>query len=51
MATFNKISYKKSKDNLRFAVYGGYFSRANYAIGNSNFFNSSNKEFVTEFKK
>jgi iron complex outermembrane recepter protein len=50
LATVNKISYKKSKDNLRFAVYGGYFSRANYAVGNSNFFNTSNKEFVTNSK-
>ena len=50
MATLNKISYKKSKDNLRFAVYGGYFSRANYTIGNSNFFNISDKQFVTNSK-
>ena len=50
LATVNKISYKKSKDNLRFAVYGGYFSRANYAVGNSNFFNISDKEFVTNSK-
>ncbi len=50
LATVNKVSYKKSKDNLRFAVYGGYFSRANYAVGNSNFFNSSDKEFVTNSK-
>ena len=50
LASFNKISYKKSKDNLRFAVYGGYFSRANYAIGNSEFLNASKKEFVTNSK-
>ena len=50
LASFNKISYKKSKDNLRFAVYGGYFSRANYAIGNSEFLNTSNKDFVTNSK-
>ena len=50
MATLNKISFKKSKDNLRFAVYGGYFSRANYTIGNSNFFNISDKQFVTNSK-
>ena len=50
LASFNKISYKKSKDNLRFAVYGGYFSRANYAIGNSEFLNTSKKEFVTNSK-
>lgn len=50
LATVNKISFKKSKDNLRFAVYGGYFSRANYAVGNSNFFNISDKEFVTNSK-
>ncbi len=50
MATFNKISYKKSKDNLRFAVYGGYFSRNNYSIGNSNFLNPSGKEFVVNSK-
>ena len=50
MATFNKISYKTSRKNLRFAVYGGYFSRANYAIGSSDFFNPSNKEYVTNSK-
>ncbi len=50
MALVNKISYKSSKNNLRFAVYGGYFSRANYAIGNSQIFNSSAKEFVTNSK-
>ena len=50
LTTFNKVSYKKSKDNLRFAVYGGYFSRANYAIGNSEFLNASKKEFVTNSK-
>jgi len=50
MATVNKISYKSSKNNLRFAVYGGYFSRANFAVGNSQFFNFSNKEFVTNSK-
>ena len=50
LASFNKISYKNSKDNLRFAVYGGYFSRANYAIGNSEFLNTSKKEFVTNSK-
>ena len=50
MATVNKISYKSSKNNLRFAVYGGHFSRANYAVGNSQFFNFSNKEFVTNSK-
>ena len=41
LASFNKISYKKSKGNLRFAIYGGYFSRANYAIGNSEFVTNS----------
>lgn len=50
LATVNKVSYKKSKDNLRFAVYGGYFSRANYAIGSSNFFKTSEREFVTNSK-
>ena len=50
LATMNKISYKKSKNNLRFAVYGGYFSRANYAIGNSNFLNISDKDFVGNSK-
>ena len=50
MATVNKISYKSSKNNLRFAVYGGYFSRANYAVGNSQIFNTSEKEFVTNSK-
>lgn len=50
LATFNKISYKKSKDNLRFAVYGGYFSRNNYAIGDNSFMNFSNNEFVVNSK-
>ena len=50
MATFNKISYKTSKDNFRIAFYGGYFSRANYAIGDANFLNPSNKKFVTNSK-
>ena len=50
LATMNKISYKTTKNNLRFAVYGGYFSRANYEIGSSNFFNRSNKEYVTNSK-
>jgi iron complex outermembrane receptor protein len=50
MATFNKISYKKSKDNLRFAVYGGYFSRNNYAIGDSGLLNTSAKEYVVNSK-
>jgi len=50
LATMSKISYKKSKNNLRFAVYGGYFSRANYAIGNSNFINISDKDFVGNSK-
>ena len=50
MATFNKMSYKTSKGNLRFAVYGGYFSRANYTIGNSKFFNPSAKEYVANSK-
>ena len=50
LATIKKISYKKSKNNLRFAVYGGYFSRANYAIGNSNFLNISDKDFVGNSK-
>jgi len=50
MATFNKVSYKTSRRNLRFAVYGGYFSRANYAVGNSEFLNLSNKEYVTNSK-
>ena len=35
LATVNKISYKTSKNNVRLAVYGGYFSRSNYAIGKS----------------
>ena len=50
LATFNKISYKKSKDNLRFAVYGGYFSRDNYAIGNNDLLNPSDKEYVVNSK-
>ena len=50
LTTFNKISYKKSKDNLRFAVYGGYFSRNNYAIGDNSFMNFFNNEFVVNSK-
>ena len=50
MATFNKISFKKSKDNLRFAVYGGFFSRNNYAIGDSGLLNPSKKEYVVNSK-
>ena len=50
LTTFNKISYKKSKDNLRFAVYGGYFSRNNYALGDNSFMNFSNNEFVVNSK-
>ena len=49
LASFNKISYKKSKGNLRFAIYGGYFSRANYAIGNSEFVTNS-KNSGSSFK-
>ena len=50
MATFNKISYKKSKDNLRFAVYGGFFSRNNYAIGDNDLLNPSDREYVVNSK-
>ena len=50
LTTFNKISFKKSKNNLRFAVYGGYFSRNNYAIGDSGLLNSSAKEYVVNSK-
>ena len=50
LTTFNKISYKKSKENLRFAVYGGYFSRNNYAIGDNSFMNFFNNEFVVNSK-
>jgi len=50
MATFNKISYKKSKDNLRFAVYGGFFSRNNYAIGENDLLNPSDREYVVNSK-
>ena len=51
LATFNKISYKKSKGNLRFAVYGGYFSRSNYAIGGgSSFSNASDSIFALNSK-
>ena len=50
MATFNKISYKKSKDNLRFAVYGGFFSRNNYAIGENDLLNPSEREYVVNSK-
>lgn len=42
MATTNKISYKSSKNNLRFAVYGGYFNRSDYRLGNSNPFEANN---------
>ena len=51
LATVNKISYKTSKKNLRFAAYGGYFSRANYAIGDSSsFINSSDSIFALNSK-
>ena len=43
MATVNNLSYKTSKNNLRFAVYGGYFNRANYRVpGNQFVLNSKN---------
>ena len=41
MATINKISYKKSKNNLRFAAYGGFYSRANYGIPGDKFVTNS----------
>ena len=47
LATVNKISYKTSKNNVRLAVYGGYFSRSNYAIGkSSNIENNSDSIFA-----
>ena len=42
LATVNNFSYKSSKNNLRFAVHGGYFNRADYRI--------PGKQFVTNSK-
>jgi iron complex outermembrane receptor protein len=42
MATTNKISFKSSKNNLRFAVYGGYFNRSDYRLGDSSAFEVNN---------
>ena len=51
LATVNKISYKTSKNNVRLAVYGGYFSRSNYAIGkSSNLENNSDSIFALNSK-
>ena len=41
LATVNNISYKSSKNKLRFAVYGGYFSRADYGVANNQFVKNS----------
>ncbi|MDG2343088.1 MAG: TonB-dependent receptor [Flavobacteriales bacterium] len=41
MSTVNNVSYKTSKENLRFAVYGGYFSRADYGIPDNQFVTNS----------
>ena len=41
MATVNNLSYKTSKNNLRFAVYGGYFNRANYRVPGNQFVTNS----------
>ena len=47
MATVNNLSYKTSKNNLRFAVYGGYFNRANYRVpGNQFVTNSKNLSLI-----
>ena len=41
MATYNKLSYKISKNHLRLALYGGYFSRADYGVPNNQFVKNS----------
>ena len=41
MATTNNISYKTSKNNLRIALYGGYFNRSDYQLANKQFVNNS----------
>ena len=41
MGTTNKISFKKSKNNLRFTAYGGFFSRANYGVPGNQFVTNS----------
>ncbi len=41
LATVNNISYKSSKNKLRFAVYGGYFNRADYGIPGNQFVTNS----------
>ena len=35
LATINKASFKTSKNNLRIAVHGGYFSRADYGTSDN----------------
>ncbi len=43
MASINSLSYKTSKNHLRFSVHGGYFNRADYRIpGNKFVANSRN---------
>ena len=41
LATVNNFSYKSSKNKLRFAVYGGYFNRADYGIPGNQFVTNS----------
>ena len=41
MATTNNISYKTSKNNLRIALYGGYFNRSDYQLANKQFVSNS----------
>ena len=64
MGTINNISYKTSKNKLRFAAYGGFFSRANYRIPGNKFVSNSknsggsvktvigynNKNWITNFR-
>ena len=64
LATVNNISYKSSKNKLRFAVYGGYFNRADYGIPGNQFVTNSknsggsvktaigynNKNWITNFR-
>jgi iron complex outermembrane recepter protein len=41
LATVNNISYKSSKNKLRFTVYGGCFNRADYGIPGNQFVSNS----------
>lgn len=50
MAIVNKISYKNSKKNLRYVIYGGYFSRGDYGTPDSSgntLFDLKDNQFVT----